>query len=310
MKLIYRIFLVLVSICIGALFIYSAYTKLNPIQSFEYTLVEYAHFPWIVAALSARFFIGLEAALGSLLVLHLYGKGKWVLKTALGLIVLLSAYLVYLWLIFGNNVNCGCFGDAIWMSPSSSLLKNIILLLLLILLHRYHNGLQKKWVQITSISLLVVVTSLPFIIYALPDQEPTWLKKSKFQLDMSAIYTPALSSTPPSVDLRKGKHIIAFLSFSCPHCRMAAHKMHIMKEMNPAIPFYFVMAGREEYIKSFWKETAAESIPHTRLDADAFTGLVGYSWPVIYWVNNGWVEAETNYIIMSQGEIEKWLAKP
>lgn len=310
MRLISRISLYLLSVLIGSIFIYSAYTKLNPIQSFEYTMVEYAHLPWILAAFAARFFIGLEAALGLLLLANFYGKNKWVLKSALILLLVLSGYLVYLRIVFGNNVNCGCFGDAIWMSPMSSLAKNAVLIAAVILLMKFHNGLQKSWGNIVSIISLFIIIALPFILFPLPDQQPDWLKKDKFQLNLSAVYNPALSSNPPGEDLRKGKHIIAFMSFACPHCRMAAHKMHIMKEKNPAIPLYFVMAGREEYIKSFWKETGAESIPHTRLDADAFTGLVGYSWPVIYWVNNGWVEAETNYIIMSQGEIEKWLAKP
>lgn len=86
--------------------------------------------------------------------------------------------------------------------------------------------------------------------------------------------------------------------------------MHIMKENNPALPFYFVIAGNDKYLAAFWKETNAQSIPHTKLDADSFTNLIGWSWPVINWVNNGWVEAKTSYITLNQAEIEKWLKQP
>jgi uncharacterized membrane protein YphA (DoxX/SURF4 family) len=57
-----RILLVLLTIATGALFLYSAYTKLFPtIQTFEYTIVEFTHTPLMIAKLAARFFIGLEA---------------------------------------------------------------------------------------------------------------------------------------------------------------------------------------------------------------------------------------------------------
>ncbi len=309
MKLLKNLLLIILSIGLGITFLYSAYTKLNPIQSFEYTLVEYAHLPWTLAAIAARFFIGLEAALGFLLLFNIYGKKKWVLKASLALLVILSSYLIYLWSAFGNDVNCGCFGDSIWMSPSTSLLKNAALILCTTLLLLFYKGIQKKWASIISLIILPVVIILPYILFALPDQEPTWLQKDKFEIDLSSLYNPALSTTPPPIDLRKGKYVIAFMSLSCPHCRVAAHKMHIMKEKNPELPFFLVVGGLDENLKPFWKETGAESIPHTKLDSDTFTGLVGYKWPAIYWVNNSWVETETNYITMNQGEIEKWLKK-
>jgi len=311
MRLSFKSFIfILISLAVGITFIYSAYTKLFPIQSFEYTIVQYGHLPWLLAAIAARFFIGLEAALGLLLALQMFGNGKWVIKTALALLILFSGYLIYLWAIAGNNVNCGCFGDAIWMSPSTSLIKNGILIVLLIIILKLYPGLNFKQLQVTSIGITVLLLILPFILYGLPDQSPTWLKKDKFQLDLTNLYDTAHAKPIPYVDLHKGKHVIAFLSVSCPHCRMAARKMHIMNQNNPLIPFYFVIAGKNEFVQSFWDETKTENIPHSKLDADSFTGLIGYSWPVIYWVNNDTVVANSNYVSLSQEEIEKWLSQP
>lgn len=300
------VLLAILSVALGATFIFSAYTKLFPIQAFEYTMVEFAHLPWLVAAIAARLLIGLETALGALMVLHLFGKGKWVLKLSLAILLLFSVYLIYLWATQGNDVNCGCFGDMIWMSPSSSLIKNAVMIVAVLILLK-HKGWQANWAQITAPALLVIVTSLPFILFGLPDDQPNWLKKDKFQVDLSALYEPKLAKPIPATDLRQGKHIIVFLSLSCPHCRMAAHKIQIMKEKNTSLPFYFVIAGKEQYEASFWKETKAKDIPHTKLDADAFTAIAGFSWPVIYWVNNSIVEAQSTYITLDQQAIENWL---
>jgi hypothetical protein len=146
-------------------------------------------------------------------------------------------------------------------------------------------------------------------LYGIPDNKPNWLQKDSFQLDMAPLYDPALAMPVAPASLKTGKHVISFLSLSCSHCRTATHKMTIMKDRNPSLPFYFVIAGKEEYLQSFWEETKSESIPHTKLDGDAFTDMVGYSWPVIYWINDGRVEAQANYIQLDQGEIENWLKK-
>lgn len=52
-----------------------------------------------------------------------------------------TLYLVWLWIKMGNNVNCGCFGNNIWMSPFTSIIKNIVLLLAIGTLIRWHKGI-------------------------------------------------------------------------------------------------------------------------------------------------------------------------
>ncbi|MCD6063854.1 MAG: DoxX protein [Flavipsychrobacter sp.] len=312
MKVFKRTALVLLSILLGATFLYSAWTKLYrypSLEQFEWTIVQFAGLSWRLAELSARFFGGLEIALGTLLVFNSFGRKKWIPKLAVGLLLLFSAYLIFLWVTVGNDINCGCFGDEIWMSPSASLIKNAILIALLAVVIRWHNGLQFRWLRIANPLLLLALTALPFVLYPIPESTPDWLKKDSFSLDMAPLYNPELSQPTAPTSLKEGKHVIAFLSLSCPHCRMAAQKMHIMKMRNPALPIYFVLAGKEKYLESFWKETEAKDVPHTKLDGDAFTNMVGYSWPVIYWINNGRVEAQANYIQLDQQEIENWLAR-
>lgn len=312
MKKVLTAIYILLTLAVGALFIYSTFTKIYTLESFEtfqYTIVEYVKLPWLMAAIVGRALIGLEFALGLLIAVHIWGKGKWVLKAALLLTIIFSIYLVYLWAYAGNDINCGCFGDAIWMSPSASLVKNLILIIILSLLIKTHKSISINKLSWIPFVVCIIATATPFIYYPIPDNQPQWLKKGRFQLDMAALYVPNKADAP-KIDLYKGKHIVAFFSLSCPHCRMAAYKMHIMKQKNPALPLYMIIAGKDEYLADFWKETKAQNLPYTRLKGDDFTALVGFSWPVIYFMKDGWVEAETNYVLLNQSTIEEWLKKP
>lgn len=307
MQIIFRIFLIILSVFTGVFFLYSAYTKLFPIQSFEYTIVEFGHMPWSVAAIMARVLIGLEAGLGALMTLHLFGKGKWILKAAFALVVFFSIYLIYLWATVGNNVNCGCFGDSIWMSPATSLLKNAGLLLIIGLLIRFHKGFSQKWATITAPIIIAIGIVATFIFFGLPDDKPNWLKQDSYTIDLSPLYAPGKKDIP-AMDLRKGKHIVAFFSATCPHCRLAAYKMHIMKEQDTTLPFFMVIGGKSD-LTDFWKHTNAHNIPYTRLDSDPFINIAGYQWPAIFMINDGRVDAKITYITLTENTIKEWLKK-
>ncbi len=285
----------LLSVATGTLFLYSAYTKLYPVQSFEYTLADQAHLSHKAASIAARFFVGLEAGLGSLIMLHFFGRRKWVLKAAFLLVTIFSIYLIWLWITAGNNVNCGCFGDAIWMSPAASLAKNAGLLAVLGLLIRFHNGFTYRWVNLSAVSFLIAAIASIYIFF------PVF---HRYKLDFTALY--ADSTLAPSTDLSKGKHIIAFLSPSCMHCRKAGLKIRNMQLRDPSIPIYIVIGGTKSDLKDFWKDSQAEDVPHTRLDQDPFMKYTHGLFPTILWVNNGEVEADTGYPELSETVIEKW----
>lgn len=307
MQVIKTIIFALLSALTGALFLYSAYTKVIPIQTFEYTLVEFVHMPWWMAAFSARLLVGTEAAIGALMVFNVFGRSKWILKLSLLILIMFSIYLAYLWATAGNDVNCGCFGDEIFMSPSSSLLKNAGLILITGILLKWYAGINKKWADIAGIIVFIIITILPYIIFYIPSSQPSYLNEEEYKLNMAAIYESD-KHPAPTQNLREGKHILAFMSLTCPHCRMAAYKMQLMKEDNPDISMFMVLNGDSSNLKPFWDETKAEAIPHMMLKGRDFTDMSGFRLPAIYWMNNGWVEARSTYLDLNQAEIEKWMA--
>jgi len=290
-----KLFFVLLALATGAVFLFSAYTKMYPtIQAFEYNIASQAGWPYMAASIAARFFIGLEAGLGSLILFHYFGKNNWVLKAAFLLIAGFTFYLVWIWIKMGNNVNCGCFGNNIWMSASTSIIKNVVLLLAIGALIRWHKGI--TWSNLIPVGHMICMFSLAYLLI------PVF---THYKLNSADIY--AVPKYAPTIDLAKGKHIIAFVSPECSHCRKASAMIQGMMTKNPAIPFFLVVADTAADLSDFWKETNAENVPHSRLAEDPFDKYTGGEYPQIIWVNNGMVEANTTYPELDQKTIEQWM---
>src|SRR3989344_2972752 len=132
----------LLSCVLGVVFIYSAYTKLDPIEPFEFTFVDLGVANWRFAPFIARFFIGTEFFIGLLLVFNI--KVKLTNKLTIATLIFFSLYLTGLLLLSGNKGNCGCFGTHLVMTPLQALFKNGIMIGLSWLLYRYHIGVDYK----------------------------------------------------------------------------------------------------------------------------------------------------------------------
>lgn len=304
-----KIIFVLLSICIGSIFIYSGYTKLYPIEPFEYTFVDIGAVNWQIAPFIARFFIGLEFLIGALLILHINLK-RFTYKIGIGVLLLFSIYLILLMSFSGNKGNCGCFGTHLIMTPLQALIKNAVMLTILAILFKYHEGFQlrnkNKYIMLIPV---VAAFAFPFILNPVElNYSEAYLNKpeNNFKLELDSLYNNAKLNIPPHA-LSKGKHVIAFMSLTCPHCRIAANKIRVIRERNPSIPFYFVLNGDEKNLIPFFENTHTEDIPHCMLLGKNFILLAGTDMPAIYLVNNSIVEHVINYIDMDQTEIEKWL---
>ena len=300
MRPIARVMLILLSVLTGSVFVYSAYTKAFPFYSFEATLGEYVGLSYIAASVFARLFVGIEAAMGLLLMLNIYGRQKWVLKAAAALLMVFNIYLVYLWVRFGAHVNCGCFGDAAWMDPPVSLAKNALLFVALVALVRYQKGITARWSVVAVGSAWLSLLIIPFILSPISVE-------GLGSLNMSAWYLGRGVSAAPPLELRKGKYIIAFLSPSCSHCRKAAKRIHEISSAHPGMPFFMVIGGLQSNIDDFWKESGAIDVPHIRMDKDTFMKNTGGIFPQIYWVKDGRIVSRSGYRDLKAASVENWV---
>lgn len=296
----------------GLVFLFSGYTKLYPIEPFEYTFVDLGIGGWRLAPFIARFMIGLEFLIGFLLIFGLYIRG-FSIKLAIGSLIFFSAYLIIIMISSGNNGNCGCFGNAIVMTPLQALIKNAIMLVVCFIILKYYEGFNfrkvGKWL---FGGLFLISFGLPHILnYVDFSYSETYLTKKEdhYKLELDSVYKYAKIHKAPTT-LSKGKHIISFMSLTCPHCRIAAKKMRLMKEKNPNISMYLILNGDYDKLQPFFEDTKARNIDYCVLNGKSFIYLGGLELPSIYLVNNSVVENRVNYLMLDQTEIENWLAKP
>ncbi|WP_062061918.1 BT_3928 family protein [Aquimarina longa] len=125
-------------IFVAALFLFSGFIKLNDPLGFSYKLQEYfgegvlnLEFLIPFALLISVFLVIFEIILGVTLLLGYLPKFTvWSLLLMIVFFTFLTFYSAY----FNKVTDCGCFGDAIPLTPWESFTKDIILLVLIILL--------------------------------------------------------------------------------------------------------------------------------------------------------------------------------
>jgi len=294
---------------LGAVFIFSAYSKLFPIEPFEFTFVDLGIGGWQHAPYIARVMIGLEFIIGALLLFNIHIK-KIVVPLSLFLLLIFCIFLIIQMESHGNKGNCGCFGEMIQMTPIQALVKNIIMIFLLFMVLKYHETEYPfKFKGEITLALLTASFVLPFTANPVElEYSKSYLttKENHFPLPLDTLYKYATLDTVPHA-LSKDKHVIAFLSLTC---RIAAKKLRIMHQKNPAISMYFVLNGKDENLQMFFDDTRSKSIPHCMLLGKMFPYMAGIELPTIFLVNNGIVENDLTYLDLDQAEIEKWLEKP
>jgi len=162
--------LTLSRILVGALFIFSGLIKANDPLGFGYKLQEYfevfhLNFLIPVATGMAILLCTLEIVLGALLLLGYYGK-----KVAWGLLLLIVFFtlLTFVSAAFKVVTSCGCFGDAIPLTPWQSFSKDLILLVLIgyiFIQKEYIQPLTKNTSVQNYITMLVTAVALLFGLY-------------------------------------------------------------------------------------------------------------------------------------------------
>lgn len=129
---------------VGLLFVFSGLIKANDPLGFGYKLQEYFevfHITFLndYATAIAIFLCGLEIILGAALLLGIFARQ--VIWGLLGLIVFFT-FLTFYSAFFEVVTSCGCFGDAIPLTPWQSFGKDLILLAFILILFIYRREIK------------------------------------------------------------------------------------------------------------------------------------------------------------------------
>jgi hypothetical protein len=325
----------LLLLALSATFFYSAYTKSgvefhnfhiysndNAFDSFQWTFLDLGINSIIATGIIARMLIGLELLLGLFLLCHIYLR-QFTFPAVIGVLSVFIIYLVIVLVKQGNTGNCGCFGNSVEMTPIAAILKNLAMIAATILLWFIYPPKRSiaatnddllqgrilnlsQYVPFVAIFIATIAFSIPFIvnnIFVSTDPEK-YTKNVNFDL----LYQ---YDTAPQVELRKGKHIIAFMSLTCPHCKKAAYLLQIIHHEHPDIPVFMVLDGPKAYQQKFFDETHAEDVPHMLYygHTDDFMKMAGSGVPSIYWVSNGIIQYKSTYAYYQLDPVfmEKWM---
>ncbi len=155
---------------VGLLFIFSGLIKANDPLGFGYKLQEYFevfHITFLndYASSFAILLCTLEIVLGALL---LFGIRSRNVALGLLLVIIFFTFLTFYSAFFKVVTSCGCFGDAIPLSPWESFSKDIVLLIMILYIYKKRNEVRplinserlQKW-----ITGIVVLISLGFGLY-------------------------------------------------------------------------------------------------------------------------------------------------
>lgn len=175
-------FLWVIRFIVGGLFIFSGLIKVNDPVGTSIKLEEYFDvFSYDIAGFFAYlkpfalelgiFLVVVEVVLGVMLILGV--KSRFTVW-ALALMILFFTFLTFYSAYFNKVTDCGCFGDAIKLTPWESFYKDLILLVLISILFLFQADLPKTspvWASgFTIITLvlsfvlaIVAVRNLPFI---------------------------------------------------------------------------------------------------------------------------------------------------
>ena len=253
-------------------FLFSAYTKAVGPGFFEITLMDQGIAPnRFTAAYLARFFIGLEFALGFLMLLPFYIKQ--LMQFTFFLLGGFTLHLIYLWSI-GDTDNCGCFGEMISMTPEQSIIKNIIMLAIALVV--FKTAETKKIKKTIPVVFLAVTIISMWIILPIPNH-------NDFPFDSFTHF-----ETRGRVDLSSGEKLVAIFNLDCEHCQETATELGELKRSVENFPELYVLYFQEGSTTVMDFESITQSsFPYGLIEVNIFFDLIGDSPPRVYNLKDG-----------------------
>src|SRR3569833_638617 len=142
----------------GLLFIFSGLIKMNDPLGFSYKLEEYIddfHISFLsnFALASAIILCSLEVVIGFAI---LIGVRAIAISWGLLLLIIFFGFLTFYSAYFQVVQTCGCFGDAIPLTPWQSFSKDMVLLLLVIVIFKNRASIHPIFSPKTSDRLLII----------------------------------------------------------------------------------------------------------------------------------------------------------
>ncbi len=291
-------------VLLGLVFVVSAVLKLFDMDKFEIYIYSYHFFSLNASFMVARLAIIIELVLGIGLISHCLHKLMW-----WGSIAMLTGYsllLIYA-MYLGRTDSCHCFGDFMQLDPKQSLVKNGVLMLLFLLIYRMESWKTPfRWL---ILCLIVMASTIAVFVISPPDNLTS--NADSEQNLQTELFNEMLDASPlDTLNLRKGKQVICFLSTSCEYCQMAAQKLSLMQQFYgfPKENITYLFMGNEEDIAKFYEESGSAQYRDLLYpDVARLLKAVNGNFPVIVFLEDGEVVHEYGFRNMNEAEIQAFM---
>lgn len=302
----FRIIYVILSILLGGLFLFSGVSKIMSFDAFAVQVMDIGVASLEMAGILSRILIGIEILLGIYLCAQLFLR-PFTLPAVMAILLLFTGQLTISVLQRGNNGNCGCFGEIVYLTPVAAIAKNAVAIVITLFLYqKYRPKFYPAGEWIAAIGGMAALAA-PFLIFPLSQtNKPEVISQA---IDFTPLYHSAnADNVPPDEDLTRGKHIVAFLSLTCDHCKKAAYTLQVIYRHKTELPIFLILNGHREDLPAFLKETQADRVPYVLFRGPGeFVRMAGLSVPAIYWVNNGIAERKSTVLQLAPEEMTRWL---
>jgi len=308
-----------IRIIISFLFLISAVAKLYPspyfaISTFEVKQLYPMGFSEDVAVFFSRILIGIELALGILLLQNNYLRRIIIPATILMLVVFTTHLTIDTIQNGGNSGNCGCFGSLLPMTPIEAIIKNVVAIILLAIylyvVPKITNEKSNFWVLTTVtfasiLTLFMIAPIQPKVEEIVTEELETPAETVEtFETPSEEIIAITPTETASSEEVKtetakpvsdepapqksgyaqyfsnidKGKKILALFVPGCDHCRDVAKELTEMKAKNKNFPEVEVIFMNEEAekIPEFFAFAGA-NYPYKVIEVIPFWKLLGNS---------------------------------
>ena len=290
----------IIRVGIGSMFIIAAILKLITIDEFEIYIYSFNIFSFFVTTILSRLLITGEFVLGVFMIFKICYRFTW--KTILIVQTLFTLFLLYV-LVFRDDGNCHCFGDLIELSPTQSILKNILIIGALFFLKPRNTETEKlkslnsqilrfsdsqilKIVPILSL-ILVLIISPPDSIYRMIYS--TEKEISTIDLEESFDEVNRIGSGEEnengSFSIGDKRRMLVIVSSGCKYCRLGVKKLSmIMKRegYNTDDVDIFIW-GSPDGINDFRKETMTEDYRYWHILPNKAIDITYGRFPVFIW---------------------------
>ena len=291
----------ILQILLGLVFIVSAILKMADMDRFEIYVYSYHFFSLNFSFLVARAAVIVELVLGLGLVFNLFHKLMW-----WGSVLMLLGYtgfLVYA-MAQGRTDNCHCFGDYLQFNPWQSIIKNVILLALFALVYRVKG--RRFRMDVLALTGMVIACCVAVFVISPPDNYTPNYKASQ---DLNReLFEEALQQSPlDTLNLKKGKRVVALFSSSCEFCMLTARKLSLMQQFYgfPEKNILYVFMGSEESIRNFYQESQSAAYPYVNYeDVLNLLKINNGVFPLVVMMDNGVIVHEYGFRNMKEEEIK------